>query len=132
MAAQQCKAEHGVHDALLRMTAKPEGANTLIAEAAALDWPADLHGSSVTQQQSNMLVESRCLSPPTGGIPTLSTNLSPSHRPPAPEIASRRPPPMPSAAGPTDSVRCLRAMPTLGASCGRRIFRSMAIRACRP
>ena len=105
MAAQQCKAEHGVHDTLLRMTAKPEGANTLIAEAAALDWPADLHGSSVTQQQSNMLVESRCLSPPTGGIPTLSTNLSPSHRPPAPEIASRRPPPMPSAAGPR--IQCV-------------------------
>ena len=52
MAAQQCKAEHGVHDALLRMTAKPEGANTLIAEAAALDWPDDLRGSSVTARQS--------------------------------------------------------------------------------
>src|SRR5882757_5650848 len=52
MEAQQCKAEHGVHDGLLRMTATPEGANTLIAEAAALEWPADLQGSSVTQRQS--------------------------------------------------------------------------------
>jgi protein-glucosylgalactosylhydroxylysine glucosidase len=52
MAVQQCKAEHGARDALLRMIAKAEGANTLIAEAAALDWPADLPGSSVTAHQS--------------------------------------------------------------------------------
>src|SRR5207245_9745983 len=52
MAAQQCKAEHGVHDGLLGMIAKPEGTNTMVAEAAALEWPADLRGSSVTAQQS--------------------------------------------------------------------------------
>jgi len=52
MAAHQCKAEHGVHDAVVRMTAKPEGTNTLVTEAAALDWPTGLRGSSVTAQQS--------------------------------------------------------------------------------
>ena len=44
LAAQQCTAEHG----LVRMTARPEGTNQLITEAAALGWPANLQGNNVT------------------------------------------------------------------------------------
>jgi trehalose/maltose hydrolase-like predicted phosphorylase len=52
MKAQQCRVERAGHGALLRMIAKPEGENILITEAAALDWPAALRGSSVSEQQS--------------------------------------------------------------------------------
>jgi protein-glucosylgalactosylhydroxylysine glucosidase len=53
MAPQQAKAQRGTHEALLEMLAKPEGTNILIAEAAALDWPADLQPTDIAAQQTN-------------------------------------------------------------------------------
>ncbi len=53
MSPQPPKAQHGTHEALLQMVANPEGTNVLIAEAGALDWPADLNPAGITEQQSN-------------------------------------------------------------------------------
>lgn len=53
MKPQQAKAQRGTHEALLQMLAAPEGTNIQIAEAAALDWPADLPSSNIVAQQTN-------------------------------------------------------------------------------
>lgn len=53
MAPQQALAQRGTNAALLEMLAKPEGTNILVAEAAALDWPADLQPTDIAAQQTN-------------------------------------------------------------------------------
>jgi|HubBroStandDraft_6_1064221.scaffolds.fasta_scaffold22794_1 trehalose/maltose hydrolase-like predicted phosphorylase len=53
MTPQQTKAQRGAHEARLEMVAKPEGTNMVIAEAASLDWPADLQPTDVATQQTS-------------------------------------------------------------------------------
>jgi trehalose/maltose hydrolase-like predicted phosphorylase len=52
MAIQQSRAQRGSHAGQLEIAAKPEGTNTLIVEAAAVDWPTDLKPSKVGTQQT--------------------------------------------------------------------------------
>jgi trehalose/maltose hydrolase-like predicted phosphorylase len=50
---QQGKVQHRANNASLQMIGKPEGTNTQLAEAAAIDWPAGLQQSSVTSDEAN-------------------------------------------------------------------------------
>jgi hypothetical protein len=69
---------------LLQITAKPEGTSTLIAEAAELDWPANLQASGVTTQQSNDSCGVQISFTAAAGRTYAFDNLSPSHLPPVP------------------------------------------------
>jgi protein-glucosylgalactosylhydroxylysine glucosidase len=53
MVSQQARAQRGTHEAQLEMLAVPEGTKTLIAEAAAVDWPADLTSTNIEAQQTS-------------------------------------------------------------------------------